>query len=97
MKVLYVYCHPLPESYHAAIRTEATGALAEAGHDVDLLDRYAEGFDPVLQAEARRHYHDPNRNQQGLSTSISPTSINAAASWPRSRQQWCAFERSALP
>ena len=45
MMVLYVYCHPLPESYHAAIRAEATGALAEAGHDVDLLDVYAEGFD----------------------------------------------------
>jgi NAD(P)H dehydrogenase (quinone) len=70
MKVLYVYCHPLPESYHAAIRAEATGALAAAGHEVDLLDLYAEGFDPVLQPEARRHYHDPSCNRKGLESYV---------------------------
>lgn len=43
MRVLYVYCHPLPDSFHAAIRSEALAGLAEAGHTVDLLDLYAEG------------------------------------------------------
>ena len=38
--------------------------LAEAGHEVDLLDLYAEGFDPVLTAERRRDYHDPARNRR---------------------------------
>ena len=66
MKVLYVYCHPLPESFHAALRAEALAGLAEAGHAVDLLDLYAEGFDPVLSEEGRRHYHDTSRNQHGL-------------------------------
>ena len=66
MRVLYLYCHPLPESFHAALRAEALAGLAEAGHEVDLLDLYAEGFDPVLSAEARRHYHDTARNRSGL-------------------------------
>jgi NAD(P)H dehydrogenase (quinone) len=70
MKVLYVYCHPLPESYHAAIRAEATRTLAMAGHDVDLLDLYAEGFDPVLTAAARRQYHDPEHNQKGVESYV---------------------------
>jgi NAD(P)H dehydrogenase (quinone) len=63
MHVLYVYCHPLDDSFHAAIRKEALAGLAEAGHAVDLLDLYAEGFDPVLTAERRRDYHDPVRNR----------------------------------
>ena len=64
--ILYVYCHPLPESFHAGIRDAALAGLREAGHSVDLLDLYAEGFDPVLSAEGRRHYHDVSVNQRGL-------------------------------
>jgi NAD(P)H dehydrogenase (quinone) len=63
VRVLYVYCHPLSDSFHAAIRKEALAGLGEAGHTVDLLDLYAEGFDPVLTAERRRDYHDPARNR----------------------------------
>lgn len=70
MRILYIYCHPLPESFHAAIRGRALDALAAAGHEVDLLDLYAEKFDPVLSAEARRHYHDPSRNRTGLESYI---------------------------
>lgn len=64
--ILYVYCHPLPESFHAGIRDAALAGLREAGHSIDLLDLYAEGFDPVLSAEGRRHYHDVSVNQRGL-------------------------------
>ncbi len=63
MKVLYVYCHPLEDSFHAALRKEALDGLKEAGHTIDLLDLYAEGFDPVLSAQQRRDYHDPVRNR----------------------------------
>ena len=31
MRVLYVYCHPLPESFHAAVRKEALAGLEAAG------------------------------------------------------------------
>ncbi len=66
MRILYVYCHPVPESFHAAIRGAALAALRHAGHDVDLLDLYAEKFDPVLSEEGRRNYHDVSRNQTGV-------------------------------
>src|ERR1700757_877836 len=70
MRVLYVYCHPLDDSFHAAIRKEALSGLAEAGHEVDLLDLYAEGFDPILTAQRRRDYHDPERNRRNNQTYV---------------------------
>lgn len=70
MRILYIYCHPLPESFHAGIRAKALEALKAAGHEVDLLDLYVEKFDPVLSEEARRYYHDTSRNQMGLESYI---------------------------
>lgn len=66
MHVLYVYCHPLPDSFHAAICSRALAGLERAGHTVDLLDLYAEDFDPVLRADARRRYHDTSQNRLGV-------------------------------
>jgi NAD(P)H dehydrogenase (quinone) len=63
VRIHYIYCHPLPESFHAAIRAEALAGLNEAGHSVDLCDLYAEKFDPVMSAEERRDYHDLAKNQ----------------------------------
>ncbi len=71
MKILYVYCHPLPESFHAGIRARALASLEGAGHQIDLLDLYAESFDPVLSEEGRRNYHEPPRNQIGLESYVS--------------------------
>ena len=51
MRVLYVYCHPLDDSFHAAIRTEALIGPRQAGTH-RLFDLYAEGFDPVLSARS---------------------------------------------
>jgi NAD(P)H dehydrogenase (quinone) len=70
VKVLYLYCHPLPESFHAAIRAAALSGLAEARHEVDLCDLYAERFDPVMSEEERRRYHDTSRNQIGIETYV---------------------------
>jgi NAD(P)H dehydrogenase (quinone) len=66
MRVLHLYCHPVPESFHGALRAAALAGLARAGHEVDLCDLYAEGFDPVLGPEERRAYHDLARNRRGL-------------------------------
>lgn len=66
MRILYLYCHPLEESFHAAIRERALAALRQAGHEVDLLDLYAEGFNPVLDAQMRRDYHDLTKNREGI-------------------------------
>jgi putative NADPH-quinone reductase len=62
VRVLYVYCHPLAESFHGALLRAALAGLARRGHEVDLLDLYAERFDPVLGAEERRAYYDLARN-----------------------------------
>ncbi len=56
MRVLVVYCHPVPDSFCAAVRDAAVGALTARGWDVRLVDLYAEGFDPVLGVDERRHH-----------------------------------------
>ncbi|MCA3633266.1 MAG: NAD(P)H-dependent oxidoreductase [Methylobacterium sp.] len=66
MRILYLYCHPLEESFHAAIRDAGVAALRANGHEVDLCDLYAEGFQPVLTAEMRRDYHDLSLNRKGI-------------------------------
>lgn len=71
MRVLYLYAHPLAESFHAAIREEARAGLREAGHEVDLCDLYAEGFDPVLSAAERRGYHAVPENRAPVEAYIS--------------------------
>ena len=53
MRVLYLYAHPLPESFHGAIHEQVKAGLAEAGHEVDVCDLYAEGFNPVLSPGMR--------------------------------------------
>ena len=58
MRILLVYCHPVPESFCASIRDTALRALEKNGHQVDLLDLYAEGFDPVMPADERRSVDD---------------------------------------
>lgn len=58
MRVLVVYCHPVPESFCAAIRDEALATLKGTGHEVRLIDLYAEGFDPVMGCDERRAYND---------------------------------------
>lgn len=42
MRVHLVGAHPVPESYNGAVRARAVAALEGAGHDVDLLDLYAD-------------------------------------------------------
>lgn len=47
MKILIVYAHPEKKSFNAAMLAEATATLAELGHDVQVSDLYAMGFNPV--------------------------------------------------
>ncbi|MGY6409452.1 MAG: NAD(P)H-dependent oxidoreductase [Alkalilacustris sp.] len=61
-RVLVLYAHPLGDSFAAALHGTVTDTLAARGWEVDDCDLYAEGFDPVLSAEERRAYHDPDRN-----------------------------------
>jgi len=48
VRILLVSAHPVPDSYVGSVRAAALQGLAAAGHDVDHLDLYAEGFQPLL-------------------------------------------------
>jgi putative NADPH-quinone reductase len=63
MRVLLLFCHPVEDSYHAALHRTARGALERAGHQVDDCDLYAEDFCPVLSRAERIGYHDTARNR----------------------------------
>lgn len=56
MRVLVVLAHPLKESFAASIARTAVAALEAKGHAVDLIDLYAEDFDPRLSAAERASY-----------------------------------------
>ncbi|MCV3240947.1 NAD(P)H-dependent oxidoreductase [Mesorhizobium sp. ZC-5] len=57
MRVLVVYCHPLPDSFCAAVRDTVLEAIAAKGCEARLVDLYAEKFDPVMWADERRIYN----------------------------------------
>lgn len=63
MKVHVIYAHPLKDSLNARLHQVVVESLKAAGHEVDDLDLYAEGFDPVLSEADRRDYHDVSINR----------------------------------
>lgn len=54
MRTLVVYCHPDPASFVAAAKERVVAGLRAGGHEVRLVDLYAEGFRPELDADERR-------------------------------------------
>ena len=70
MRCLVVYAHPVESSYCAALRDCAVGAMSKAGHEVRLIDLYAERFDPVLSRQERIDYHTTTLNGEQVGTHI---------------------------
>jgi putative NADPH-quinone reductase len=66
VKVLLVHCHPLESSLVAAARDSALAGLHTGGHEVRLLDLYAEGFTPELSAWERTHHLDAPETKPNL-------------------------------
>ncbi|MEM8811690.1 MAG: NAD(P)H-dependent oxidoreductase [Pseudomonadota bacterium] len=64
MRLLIVYCHPVPDSFTAAIRDTVLEAADGSGHETRLIDLYAEGFDPVMGETERRNYHTSGLNAE---------------------------------
>ena len=64
MRVHVIYAHPQPGSLAARLHETVVESLGRAGHDVDDLDLYAEGFDPVLTCADRDSYHDIPGNRR---------------------------------
>jgi NAD(P)H dehydrogenase (quinone) len=57
MRVVVVIAHPDPNSFNHAIATTACAALNEAGHEVTVLDLYAEEFRAAMSPAERSAYH----------------------------------------
>ena len=53
-KVLVVYCHPNPKSFTHAVMTAVSSGLRAGGASVEVVDLYAEGFDPALVVDETR-------------------------------------------
>lgn len=70
MQVLVIGCHPLGDSFSAALRRGAVEALEAAGHVVELRDLYAAGFSPVLTARERRDYYDTGADRSAVADEI---------------------------
>jgi len=66
MRVLMIHSHPRADSLSAALRDATRESLESAGHQVDLRDLYAEGFQPALSAEERGVYHAVTDNYIGV-------------------------------
>ncbi|QLF69127.1 NAD(P)H-dependent oxidoreductase [Peteryoungia desertarenae] len=58
-RFLVVLAHPLPESFAASAALTVAEALQAKGHAVDLIDLYAEDFDPRLSPRERAAYMQP--------------------------------------
>jgi putative NADPH-quinone reductase len=57
MHVVVVIAHPDPNSFSHAIASTARAAAEEFGHDVTLLDLYAEEFRTAMSRDERTAYH----------------------------------------
>ena len=58
MRVMVLHAHPVETSYNRSLCNAVLETLRASGHEPDLVDLYAENFNPVLTREGRLTYHD---------------------------------------
>ena len=58
-RFLVVFAHPLADSLSAALKQAVVEGLESAGHTADVVDLYADGFEPVLSADERSAFVQP--------------------------------------
>lgn len=56
MRVLVIHCHPVADSFSAALRDGACDGARAGGHDVRVIDLSVENFTAVMSAEELRSY-----------------------------------------
>ena len=61
MKILVVVAHPRPDSLTASMAKRFTVGLTEAGHEFEIADLYAEGFNPILHTIDEPDWSNPNK------------------------------------
>jgi len=57
MRVMVLHAHPVEESFSHSLYDTVLETLKAKGHQVDPVDLYAEGFNPVMSREGRLNYH----------------------------------------
>lgn len=70
MRVLIVYCHPVPDSFCAALCETVVEVVTARGCEARLIDLYAENFDPVMRCDERRLYNDHAPDDPALQAHI---------------------------
>ena len=61
MKILVIVAHPRKNSLTASITKRFTEGLIKAGHQYELLDLYAEGFNPILYTQDEPDWNNANK------------------------------------
>ncbi|MGB0630897.1 MAG: NAD(P)H-dependent oxidoreductase [Alphaproteobacteria bacterium] len=57
--ILIVFAHPLPDSFAAALKDAVAAGLSDGGHEAEIIDLYADDFDPRLSAAERTRFVQP--------------------------------------
>jgi NAD(P)H dehydrogenase (quinone) len=57
VNALVVLAHPCPDSFNHAVAAAVERGLVGAGHVVDRIDLYGEGFVAAMSLDERRAYH----------------------------------------
>lgn len=70
MRTLVVFCHPTHESFTGAALERVLSGLAAAGHEVRLVDLYADGFEPELTRVELADYQVDHRREPGRRADI---------------------------
>ncbi|AKI00661.1 putative NADPH-quinone reductase (modulator of drug activity B) [Hoeflea sp. IMCC20628] len=64
MRILVVHAHPVASSFNAGLFRMTVEQLPKAGHEVDVIDLYQDGFNPVMSEAERLNYHDLDANRK---------------------------------
>lgn len=75
-QVLIVHAHPEPESFCTAQAHTIERALKDAGHTVDFIDLYAEGWDPVVNVNDVENPTRPFKPQEATLQAIKDGTLN---------------------
>ena len=70
MRALIIYCHPSPQSFTAAVRDTVVERLQSAGAETNIIDLYANDFDPVLSREDWEGYLDTDTNTAKVTADV---------------------------
>lgn len=80
-RALIVHAHPEDGSFSSAQATAAATALRQAGVDVDRIDLYADGWDPVLRREqfpeGRGHFKPQAEQLRAVETGTLDAAVGA--------------------